>query len=133
MISNHNSNNRLERLKRIRWDIGVLLPAELKANLSGDELKWFLNYSKNLSEYMGEIEKGSDLTLKRYPPKQLYVQVGALAHSSFVYILVYILVFVSLTTRSDVLRSLAIWNWTMAAPLFSARIVWYVRSCCFRT
>ena len=70
----------MERLKKIRWEIGALLPNEVKNNISEDELEWFLNYSKNLSDYMNRLNdnKGIDLTLMRNPPKKLYIQVSFL-------------------------------------------------------
>lgn len=65
-------------MKKIRWEIGGLLPNEVKNNISEEELQWFLNYSKNLSDYMSRLNdnKGIDLTLMRNPPKKLYIQVS---------------------------------------------------------
>ena len=75
------SNHRLERLKRIRWQLGAILPAEVKCNLSEDEIKWFASYSRNLSDYMNHLNdnKGIDLTLMRNPPKKLYIQVRCIS------------------------------------------------------
>ncbi|OTF70530.1 DNA replication complex GINS protein PSF1-like protein [Euroglyphus maynei] len=75
------SHHRLERLKRIRWQLGAILPAEVKCNLSEDEIKWFAAYSRNLSDYMNRLNdnKGIDLTLMRNPPKKLYVQVRCIS------------------------------------------------------
>ncbi|KAJ6223138.1 hypothetical protein RDWZM_001683 [Blomia tropicalis] len=69
--------NRLERLKKIRWELGALLPIEVKQNISEEELHWFGDYSKNLSDYMCRLNdnKGIDLSLMRDPPKNLYIQV----------------------------------------------------------
>ncbi|KAH9421530.1 DNA replication complex GINS protein PSF1 [Dermatophagoides pteronyssinus] len=74
-------NHRLERLKRIRWQLGAILPAEVKCNLSEDEIKWFASYSRNLSDYMNHLNdnKGIDLTLMRNPPKKLYIQVRCIS------------------------------------------------------
>lgn len=70
-------NHRMEKLKKIRWEIGALLPNEVKNNISPDELQFFLSYAKNLSDYMGRLNenRGIDLTLMRNPPKKLYIQV----------------------------------------------------------
>lgn len=67
----------MEKLKKIRWEIGALLPNEVKNNISPDELQYFLNYAKNLSDYMSRLNenRGIDLTLMRNPPKKLYIQV----------------------------------------------------------
>lgn len=75
------SHHRLERLKKIRWQLGAILPDEVKCNLSEDEIKWFAAYSRNLSDYMNRLNdnKGIDLTLMRNPPKKLYVQVRCIS------------------------------------------------------
>lgn len=71
------SISRLERIKKLRWELGGVLPAEIKNNLSPNEVEWFANYSKNLSSFMSSLNdgKGLDLTLHKKPPKRLYIQV----------------------------------------------------------
>lgn len=67
----------MEKLKKIRWQLGAVLPNEVKANISEGELKWFLEYSNILGQYMSKLNdnKGIDLTLLKNPPKKLYIQV----------------------------------------------------------
>jgi len=69
--------NRLEKLKRLRWELGSVLPQDITTHLSEGEIKWFLSYSNNLSDYMNKLNegKGLDLTLHKKPPKRLYIQV----------------------------------------------------------
>jgi len=69
--------NRVERLKRLRWQLGSALPQDITKNLSQAEMVWFLSYSNNLSDYMNKLNngKGIDLTLHQKPPKRLYIQV----------------------------------------------------------
>lgn len=68
---------RLNRLKRLRWEYGNNLPREIVKNLSKDELDWFTKYNDNLFNYMSSLNdgKGLDLTLYVTPPKKLYIQV----------------------------------------------------------
>lgn len=68
---------RLNRLKRLRWEYGNNLPQEIARNLSKDELEWFTKYNDNLFSYMSSLNdgKGLDLTLYITPPKKLYIQV----------------------------------------------------------
>lgn len=68
---------RLNRLKRLRWEYGNNLPREIVKNLSQDELEWFTKYNDNLFNYMSSLNdgKGLDLTLYVTPPKKLYIQV----------------------------------------------------------
>ena len=72
--------NRLMKLKGLRWEIGSVLPADLKLNLCEQEIQWFNNYNKNLAKYMrtaaGSI--GIDLTQNMVPPKSLYIEVRCL-------------------------------------------------------
>lgn len=68
---------RLNRLKRLRWEYGNNLPREIVKNLSKSELEWFTRYNDNLFSYMSALNdgKGLDLTLYVSPPKKLYIQV----------------------------------------------------------
>lgn len=68
---------RLNRLKKLRWEYGNNLPREIVNNLSKDELEWFTKYNDNLFSYMSSLNdgKGLDLTLYVTPPKKLYIQV----------------------------------------------------------
>lgn len=68
---------RLNRLKRLRWEYGNNLPQEIVKNLSKPEHEWFIKYNDNLFSYMNSLNegKGMDLTLYVTPPKKLYIQV----------------------------------------------------------
>lgn len=71
---------RLNRLKKLRWDYGNNLPKEIVKNLSKDEIEWFTKYNDNLFNYMSSLNNGEgiDLTLYLTPPKKLYIQVKCL-------------------------------------------------------
>lgn len=65
-----------ERLFKIcdyRWELGAVLPPEVKENLSVAELDFFRKHNKILSTYMTAIK--SDLAQDMQPPKQLLIQV----------------------------------------------------------
>ncbi|EGC29815.1 hypothetical protein DICPUDRAFT_84206 [Dictyostelium purpureum] len=67
-------NERLKRIKEYRWSSGNgLLPDQLKEKLSQDEIQFFSDYDKNLTDY--NIKVGLDLTVDPQPPKDLYVEV----------------------------------------------------------
>ncbi|CAG9856610.1 unnamed protein product [Phyllotreta striolata] len=71
--------NRLKCLRTMRWEFGSILPPDIKANLSSDELEWFSNYSKTLVNYMKSIgEDGINLAVDLKPPKALYIEVQCL-------------------------------------------------------
>ncbi|RXG57613.1 DNA replication complex GINS protein PSF1 [Armadillidium vulgare] len=68
--------NRLMRIKEMRWDLGSILPSEIRSSLCEPEIQWFNKYNKNLATYMRSIgEKGLDLTQDVTPPKSLYIEV----------------------------------------------------------
>ncbi|XKL66590.1 hypothetical protein PGB90_010010 [Kerria lacca] len=72
--------NRLERIKEMRWQIGSILPAEMKCNFSPSEEQWLSNYNKSLASYMRTIGPNGGLNLLQNlkPPKSLYVVVRSL-------------------------------------------------------
>ncbi|XP_049293393.1 DNA replication complex GINS protein PSF1-like isoform X1 [Anopheles funestus] len=72
--------NRLFRLKRLRWHVGPILPAEIKACINEPESIWFNKYSRILAEYMASIHDGYGLNLTNdiKPPKSLYIEVRCL-------------------------------------------------------
>ena len=78
--------NRLFQIKKMRWEFGSVLPAEIKYNLCEQEVQWFNRYNKMLANYMRSIgdSDGLDLTQDINPPKTLYVEVRCLVdHSEF--------------------------------------------------
>lgn len=64
-------------LKEVRWQLGAILPEELKSNLATHEIQWFMYYCDNLATYMSKLNnnQGMDLTLYKNVPKSLYIQV----------------------------------------------------------
>ncbi|XP_041370522.1 DNA replication complex GINS protein PSF1-like [Gigantopelta aegis] len=78
--------NRLFQIKKMRWEFGSVLPADIKYNLCEQEVQWFNRYNKMLANYMRSIgdSDGLDLTQDMNPPKTLYVEVRCLVdHSEF--------------------------------------------------
>ncbi|XP_064603620.1 DNA replication complex GINS protein PSF1-like [Liolophura sinensis] len=78
--------NRLQRIRKLRWSFGSLLPADVKYKLSETEVSWFNNYNKSLAMYMRSIggDGGFDLTQDLKPPKTLHVEVRCLVdHGDF--------------------------------------------------
>ncbi|ESN93628.1 hypothetical protein HELRODRAFT_88492 [Helobdella robusta] len=78
--------NRISILRQMRWDIGSVLPLEIKSNLSEHEIQWFTKYNRMLATYMRCIgdHGGLDLTQDTKPPKSLYIEVRCLQdHGEF--------------------------------------------------
>ncbi|XP_015793180.1 DNA replication complex GINS protein PSF1 [Tetranychus urticae] len=73
-------HERLNRLKKLRWEFGSELPTEVSCNLTPKEIEWFAKYCSNLSDYMGRLNEGRgfDLTLNRTAPKRIFIQVRCL-------------------------------------------------------
>lgn len=73
-------HNRLQRVRRMRWEFGSILPAEVKVNMSAGEYEWFTRYSRSLAAYMSRIgdDAGLNLTQDMKPPKSIYIQVKCL-------------------------------------------------------
>ncbi|XP_067681304.1 DNA replication complex GINS protein PSF1-like [Haliotis asinina] len=69
--------NRLVQIRKMRWEFGSVLPADIKYNLCEQEIQWFGRYNKMLASYMRSIGDagGLDLTQDLKPPKTLYVEV----------------------------------------------------------
>ncbi|KRZ72929.1 DNA replication complex GINS protein PSF1, partial [Trichinella papuae] len=74
--------NRLVRLKHLRWKAGSVLSAEVRANLSDQEMEWFQNYNQILAKYMISVDSDGmlDLTLNTEPPKHIYARVRCVKH-----------------------------------------------------
>lgn len=78
--------NRMEQIKKMRWEFGSVLPPEVKFNMCEQEVQWFSKYNKMLANYMRSIgvEGGLDLTQDLKPPKTLYIEVRCLMdHGEF--------------------------------------------------
>ena len=78
------SHHRLQSLNEVRWQLGAILPDEMRSNLASHEIQWFMYYCDNLASYMGKLNNGQgmDLTLYKSVPKSLYIQVSELLLSS---------------------------------------------------
>ena len=61
---------RMKRVAALRWTVGVVLPEEVRENLSSAEQEYFNEYSRNLNRYMGRFGVNTDLTLDMNPPKE---------------------------------------------------------------
>lgn len=61
----------------MRWELGSVLPPQVKINLSDNELIWFKDYSKLLMSYMGKIgdDMGLNITHDVKPPKTFYIEI----------------------------------------------------------
>jgi len=72
--------HRANKIRSMRWEFGAVLPADIKANLSGPEAAFFNKYNKDLAAYMRSVGGGHgvDLMTDHHPPKGLYVEVRCL-------------------------------------------------------
>jgi hypothetical protein len=61
LTNNRNRMERLRRLERIRWEVGVVIPQDLKVNPNTHEMNFFSGYDKLLGGYMRSL-RGLDLT-----------------------------------------------------------------------
>jgi len=78
--------NRLDQIKKMRWEFGSVLPADVKYNMCEQEVQWFSQYNRCLANYMKTIGEsgGLDLTQDMKPPKTLYVLVRCIMdHGEF--------------------------------------------------
>lgn len=65
--------NRGQRIQRLRWQLGAVLPADIQEKLNFSEKEFLKNYSDLLGSYMTNIDL--DLTVDTTPPKDPYIQV----------------------------------------------------------
>eukprot|EP00112_Aurelia_sp_Birch-Aquarium-sp1_P023896 Seg731.12 transcript_id=Seg731.12/GoldUCD/mRNA.D3Y31 product="DNA replication complex GINS protein PSF1" protein_id=Seg731.12/GoldUCD/D3Y31 len=71
--------SRMMKIRSFRWDIGSVVPPEIKLNLCEQEVQWFNKYNKSLANYMKSVAGiGFDLTQHMKPPKTLYIEVRCL-------------------------------------------------------
>ena len=71
--------NRLNTVREIRWDLGSVLPEEIRQCMCEEEVQWFSRYNRLLAGYMRSVGGGTiDLTLHTTPPKGLLVEVQCL-------------------------------------------------------
>lgn len=70
-------NERMRRIEKAWWEVGTVIPDEFRENLSPQEAKYFGEYDKLVSDYMDDAD--TLLTVDQVPPKELFVEVRALA------------------------------------------------------
>jgi len=72
--------HRAAHVRRMRWQLGAVLPPESKATLCEPEIAFFARYGRDLAAYMRSVGDGSglDLTADLRPPKSLFMQVRCL-------------------------------------------------------
>ncbi|CAL9136114.1 unnamed protein product [Musa textilis] len=68
--------NRSEIVRSLRWQLGPVLPEEIKAKMSYSEEVYFVDHSNAIESYMSEMDV--DLTVDMVPPKSPSVQVKVL-------------------------------------------------------
>ncbi|KAK4469736.1 hypothetical protein MN116_007259 [Schistosoma mekongi] len=75
---------RLMRIKELRWEYGIILPKDVRDNLSQSEQTWFKHYCSCLANFMqaDTPDRGGggmlDLIQYRTPPKSLFLEVRCL-------------------------------------------------------
>eukprot|EP00795_Rhopilema_esculentum_P002753 gene2754-973_t len=58
--------HRMMKIRNFRWDVGSVLPNNIKLNLCEQETQWFNKYNKSIANYMKSIGGiGFDLTQVR--------------------------------------------------------------------
>ena len=68
--------NRAECLRNIRWNLGGIIPREIRSTLSEKEVEWFNSYNAELTNYMVELD-GLNLTVHQRPPKEHFIHVSS--------------------------------------------------------
>ncbi|XP_024357662.1 uncharacterized protein [Physcomitrium patens] len=68
--------HRANRLQRLRWQLGAVLPEDVKELLHPSEKEFVKSYSEALSSYMTKLD--IDLAVDITPPKDPYIQVRVL-------------------------------------------------------
>lgn len=72
-------NERMRRVRALRWEVGTGLPEVVSENLSHSERNFFTQYSALVNKYQGRRGGvGINLTLDPTPPKDHKVQVRVL-------------------------------------------------------
>ena len=72
-------NERMSRVRNLRWEIGTGLPEHVAENLSHSERSFFTQYATLVNKYQGRRGGvGLNLTLDPHPPRDFKVQVKVL-------------------------------------------------------
>lgn len=64
---------RMQRIKRLRWQCGATMPSHIEINMHRTEKQLFEKYEQLLSDYSADLEM--DLTSDLQPPKDIYIEV----------------------------------------------------------
>ena len=75
--------HRMKKVEQLRWEVGRVIPLDVKQNLSTDEQEHFKKYSASLESYMKEC--GFDLMANLSPPKEPFVEVRVLESCGEIY------------------------------------------------
>ncbi|VDN90549.1 unnamed protein product [Brugia pahangi] len=71
-------NERMLRIKHLRWKHGGHIPEKLKESMCEAELKWLQEYNSLLADFQSSLgENGVNLLLNMKPPHNLFVKVRA--------------------------------------------------------
>ncbi|EJW76954.1 hypothetical protein WUBG_12137 [Wuchereria bancrofti] len=71
-------NERMLRIKHLRWKHGGHIPEKLKESMCEAELKWLQEYNNLLADFQSSLgENGVNLLLNMKPPHNLFVKVRA--------------------------------------------------------
>ena len=70
------TRKRAMTLKRLRWELGPVVPDDIRNNMGQHEKEFMSNYDKILMDYTEEV--GVDVLSNLTPPKELMVEVRVL-------------------------------------------------------
>ncbi|CAM6047100.1 unnamed protein product [Sphagnum compactum] len=70
--------NRAQRIQRLRWQLGAVLPEDVRDLLHPSEKEFLKRYSDILGSYMTNVDL--DLTVDATPPKDPYIKIRVLQH-----------------------------------------------------
>ncbi|KAJ1462495.1 hypothetical protein M885DRAFT_505393 [Pelagophyceae sp. CCMP2097] len=74
-VALHYLQHRIETLSRLRWQAGLVLPEEIRANMSPHERTFYKEYDDLFTDFSRYIKL--DLTAGTRPPKDLFIEVRA--------------------------------------------------------
>ena len=67
------ANHRVGTMKQMRWELGPMLPDEIRSNMAREETQFFQKYDELLTRYIQETE--IDIMSDLVPPQDLNVEV----------------------------------------------------------
>jgi GINS complex subunit 1 len=72
---------RARRIQKLRWEVGGVIPEDIKKNMAKTEIEYFSRYDKLLGNYMRSFATTLDMDLTAnlyHPPKELQIEVKVL-------------------------------------------------------